>query len=512
MTCHREDTSDKLAGVIRDKASFPEVQRSDGTIERPAMSRYFITISKDPTQEALMDNKHIFRPRKTFTKQVLRSFLKNTISRERWDGAPWTVKEEFAKQYHISSTVPINLQHDNRVAEKRALAALKRGRYDGECLQFWAEQGGFPAGQQPQLSPLELLQFRQALSGLAPTFATKSGGKSQTTLSFTNHLHEYEILQYSTNDAPPPAPLTIVKYPIDDLELHPKKKVEHRPNLKFLSEDTPMQNPESIAGRQGIHMESVGPLVEVWNTLNVMGGVLALDSFTLDDFLDAMEFASEEVDCPLFVEMHCAVLALLVDSKGKSDISDDLPDVPDDQSDVDEESRQTSVVSSPTPEQAGRRVNGNVSVTGRTSLPNSNNTIPRKSNDVALHGHVSHRAAEMMADYDWTDRVKDRDFKQGGWEIIMVGLLYQMSFKDALKDKCLRILSELAPINEEATQETARLQYIKLDVNLRICSLQLVTMLAIGTGDVKRFLSKSSDQMTKARKVKIDLQRQRRPL
>lgn len=120
------DDGEKAVGVIRDKASFPKIVRPDGSIEREAMSRYLVRVPQLNPGEVLVDNKQIFRDRRAFSKQVLRSFLKNTLYRESWSGAPWIVKYEIAQIYHIDTAIPLRLQQESITAEKKAMAALKK--------------------------------------------------------------------------------------------------------------------------------------------------------------------------------------------------------------------------------------------------------------------------------------------------------------------------------------------------------------------------------------------------
>ncbi|KAK0946622.1 hypothetical protein LTS01_026040, partial [Friedmanniomyces endolithicus] len=62
-----------------------------------------------------------------------------------------------------------------------------------------------------------------------------------------------------------------------------------RPQLTFFTEE---QKDYVMSGRlvdfDDIAMDSVGMLLEIWNTLNVQCEVYVLDSFTFDDFVDAL--------------------------------------------------------------------------------------------------------------------------------------------------------------------------------------------------------------------------------
>jgi hypothetical protein len=116
----------------------------------------------------------------------------------------------------------------------------------------------------------------------------------------------------------------------------------------------------------------------------------------------------------------------------------------------------------------------------------------------------------MQFEMGWIDRLRKRDFKNGGWEVIMVGLLYQLSKNPRQLAACEPLLKELAPLTMEPTKETARVCYAKLDVNLRIEALQIVCMLTASTKAIRGYMEDCSDQMTLLRKEKIQWQRDRK--
>ena len=63
----------------------------------------------------MVDDIHIRRDKKMFTKQNLRSFLKNSLQREAWIGAPWLVKEHLAIQYRLPMEIPSHLLQDAKL-------------------------------------------------------------------------------------------------------------------------------------------------------------------------------------------------------------------------------------------------------------------------------------------------------------------------------------------------------------------------------------------------------------
>jgi hypothetical protein len=46
---------------------------------------------------------------------LIRAFIKNSCSREAWTGAPWLVKERYAKKFRIDMTIPDHLRQKEKV-------------------------------------------------------------------------------------------------------------------------------------------------------------------------------------------------------------------------------------------------------------------------------------------------------------------------------------------------------------------------------------------------------------
>nr|POE59377.1 imitation switch two complex protein 1 [Quercus suber] len=416
------DDGEQYNGMIREKAQFPMIRGPNGEVQRKAFSRYFVPLKEMGDREALLDDSHIRRDRKIFTKQNLRSFLKHSLQRESWNGAPWLAKEPLAIQYHLSMEIPAHLMQDAKLLQQKELQ-------------------------------------RQALA------------------------HQ---------QLPP------IKYPIEDLDISPKRNGVTRPTPQFWTEE--MYNYVANNRRTSFddtEMSSMGLLLEVWNTLNVQCEVYVLDSFTFDDFVDAMQYQAESPTCELLNEVHCAVLKQLVDGDGKLMIkmAELVKDTGSDDSDEDDSQPSTPHADAPAHSTRSRLSHVDLNV----DHPRSPTTFEK-----------AHRASEMLSSRDWKTRLAERDFERGGWQIILVGLLYQLSANASLKSRCDRILAELAPIDLPPTQETARLQYKYLDINLRINALQVITMLSIGTKAVRDFLEQCSEDMTDVRKRKMECQRERK--
>ncbi|KAJ5488665.1 hypothetical protein N7539_003555, partial [Penicillium diatomitis] len=512
-----EDNS-RIHGTIRDKANFPEQLYADGTIKTSAYARYLVKISDRPNEEALLDQDHITRDRKSFTKLMLRGFIKNNVTRESWTGAPWLVKPSVAEEYKISTEVPKHLQYGTKVAEKKA---MKKADQDG----FF---GFFSSQQLPELKPAvkgakskltahdhaktrdaQYLEYQRSLNG-NPTFLPPGNPLRPTKppLVGDKKTPQPSVVPKSEPRLPSPPP---IKYPIEDLEITPNKDKNHRPTLKFLMVgDTDDDGSEGLLP-DDVEPESVGLLLETWNTLNVYCEVYQLDSFTFDDFVQAMRFSSEVTDCELFVEIHCALLKTLVDSEfngGATRIS--LPEIQSESSDDSEDSDAGEAEESDEEEEEEEEPAPARRMTTRSSLAKKEAQDLQAQLEDSEQEERIHRADEMFDDYSWIDRLRRRDFRNGGWEMVMVGLLNQLSVRPRLQQTCHEVLKHLAPIDEPPTQQTARDQYRTLDINLRVKALEIICMLSLETRAIRNYMEECNVQMTDSRKVKIEHQKSRK--
>jgi hypothetical protein len=508
------DDGEQIDGVIREKAKFPMIRGPDGAVQRPAFSRYFVRLSEDFDREALVDDKHLRRDRKIFTKQNLRSFLKNSLQREAWIGAPWLVKEHLAIEYRLPMEIPSHLLQDAKLLRDKVhhnqptilsspIAGMPNVADDPQQML----QMKPPKGRRSNKSE-ELLRQQQEMMRMQQQVSQDDTSlwALLTPLQHPGAPHHHMPMQQNMPHLPmavpppKPPPPPPIKYPIEDLDLPPKHDGRRRPELKFFTDE---QRQYVLSNRrtdfEGITMESMGLLLEVWNTLNVQCEVYFLDSFTFDDFVDAMQYREIEPPCQLLDEVHCAVLSMLVDKSGKLQVVkgmlDAVAEVEDGSSDAPDESE----VTTPQPD-----------VPARSTRSRLSHVDPAVENGRVPTTDKPNRAAEMLGEQGWKTRLAARDFEDGGWQVILVGLLHQLSANPAFTVRCNKILAELAPIDYEPTQKTAEVQYAGLDVNLRILALQLITMLSIGTKAVKNFLETCSEDMTDVRKRKIEHQREKK--
>lgn len=514
---------ERLHGVIRDKALFGGKTLADGTIA-PPFSRYFVSLDERPGEEAVVDESHISRDRRVFTKSVIRSFIKNTTSREAWTGAPWLVKPDVAERYQIDTVVPEHLRHDTKLAERKKLQLLKR----------LSDQSAItpPTDALSPTGPVRLPDLKPApKSHKSKAIQEKQNGNKSKLLSVHEpgsfvhlplpgnplgfnalSLRNQEVLPIHSHapqvQAPPPPPPP-PKGPIDDLDVPPQGRV--RPKLKYFCHNPPGNVEPELKHPFGekILMRFVGPLLETWDTLNVYVEILGLDSFTFDDFVEALHVASEEVPVELFTEIHCAVLKILVSSEQEgSKLQIELPELEADEEEEDEDEESAEPTPEPEPKRTGRATRSSMAKLEAERLAAELAEAEREAQDA--ENAPKHRAEELLADYDWIEQLAKRQFQEGGWQMIMVGLLHQLSKNERQHDKCEELLQQLVPADLEPTRETVRERYSALDVNYRIEALQIICQLCSATKAFRNYMDDCSTQMTKYRKEKIEWQRKRK--
>jgi len=127
----------RCACVIREKTKFSAVYLRDGT-HRPAITRYRVEITANKRHgldfEQYLDGEKLQRDRNHFNKALIRAFIKNSCTREAWNGAPWLVKERYARRYRIDMTVPEHLKPKQK--EKVKVIEKEDKRFKKKVFSF----------------------------------------------------------------------------------------------------------------------------------------------------------------------------------------------------------------------------------------------------------------------------------------------------------------------------------------------------------------------------------------
>ena len=108
----------RCACLIREKTKFNALTLRDGSF-RPALARYRVEITANKKHgldyEQSVESEALTRDRNSFNKALIRAFIKNSCSREAWTGAPWLVKERYARMFRIDMTIPDHLKQKDKI-------------------------------------------------------------------------------------------------------------------------------------------------------------------------------------------------------------------------------------------------------------------------------------------------------------------------------------------------------------------------------------------------------------
>lgn len=559
VVCTGQD-GERIEGIIREKVTFPERRRPDGSMVYPGFSKYTVQVKGEglhgQQQEDFFETKDVTRDRRNFSKHLIRSFLKNALTKEAWHGAPWVVKESLALECDLPLQIPPHLQQSARIAEKKAAkkAHMEQQRQAEQSMFTITDFRQHPQGRkgppvsglsgppimhQPwQSKPLggkQKTKFIQHNFDLMPQPGHHNIDWRHFPVQYPPHKGNGEVQgfviypqdgpygqqggafqQVTTlpthrkDKAMSPPEIPQIKYPIEDIDVPPKETDTHRPTFKSFT-DTAVAGfdvENDFAGGK-YDEKSVGSLLEVWNTLNVHNEVFVLDSFTFDDLAEALRFTSTDVECELLTEVHCAVLKQLVNDKG--DLMIDLPRIESTSGDeeMEEESSEKQdddddEEPSPEPEPLRRTTRGSLAKAEALAMASARDATPENI--------TTHRAAELQSQNPWRERCKERAFRDSHWQPILACLIYQVSLNDWMKERCEKILAQLLPPDMEPSDDTVIEQYSRLNVNLRLDALEIITMLSIRTKALREHLERMSQEMTDLRKKKIEQQRLKKDL
>jgi len=105
---------DVVDGKIREKM----------ILSQNLVSTYLIAVGS--SYDVQSDGANFKRDRKNFNKQLLRSFLRNSLTKEAWHGSPWCVKEALARKHALPLDIPTDLQQSTILEKKKAQAQQKK--------------------------------------------------------------------------------------------------------------------------------------------------------------------------------------------------------------------------------------------------------------------------------------------------------------------------------------------------------------------------------------------------
>jgi len=328
----QSESGTRQRGTIKEKIQYSNP--SDGLL-----TKYLVVRANDQKQ-AIVINEKISRDRNHFTKWLIKAFIKLTMTRSHKVGAPWVVKNKFAKNYRINQKYPDDLVHFQSSTPSGDIM------YEGDELPTAVVDAPIGHGKlikKPAASSKNSKK-KAALNSILDEPPPVTAQEDDIKRRLPPH-HMPDILSEADEEArkssPQPTYPTSKKLTVSDLNLKfnlqyskPVPEVLNVPenarswngNLiqKHKEEQKAVKklDPESELEikRLGIRsVKSIQDALESWVFLNVYHNVLKLDTFTFDDFIYAMGWNYDQFEkigrCELLDEIWCAVLGAIVSNE-----------------------------------------------------------------------------------------------------------------------------------------------------------------------------------------------------
>ncbi|GAA5988815.1 hypothetical protein JCM10908_006182 [Rhodotorula pacifica] len=225
--------------------------------------------------------RQLSRDRLTFSKSIMKRYLRECLIRDAAVGSPWTVKPSIARMFGIPERQSDTIEERNREAKEAKLAKRRKTNPEGGEAT--------PPSQGPA-------KRRKTGDGVKATRTSTPAGESDA----------------PPREKKPPEPRAkAIKYPIEDLELDPMSIHDGR-ILRRVNTDLPPLPPKPQPKRTlPVPREQFDCFVETWNALNIFSKPLNLSTFSMDDYAGALAHDTLSPRCILLVEIHASLTNVL---------------------------------------------------------------------------------------------------------------------------------------------------------------------------------------------------------
>ncbi|KAI0732314.1 chromatin remodeling complex protein [Fomitopsis betulina] len=223
------------------------------------------------------------RDRLTFSKSILRRFIRDCVDRAPAVASPWTVKPAIAVRYGVNTVMPEET--------RKGVDAIKKGETD-KRKKVWEEKEGPATKRQKKMTA--------AQEEKAKVVAAAVEKRDQEVRDKVEKAHQEK--EEKDRLATEKAKKKPIRYPTEDLDVVLGDR-EKRVGMKL---KRPV--PSRIAMPFGDDSATNELFLMSWNFLVVYGHALHLSSFTMDEFEAALRHTAVEPTCSLLAEVHATLI------------------------------------------------------------------------------------------------------------------------------------------------------------------------------------------------------------
>lgn len=306
---------------------------------------------------------------------------------------------------------------------------------------------------------------------------------------------------------------------VDDLLLPSNKEID-RPKWKKLNGFEYLDFTDSNL--------SLSNVLEVWIFLNMFHEALIIDTFTFDDFIDSLQWKDIDEPCPLLLEIICCLLNAFVDQSGELQIT--LP--VNIKSELEEkererrekikrhEKKQEKDKKKNNKEQGGDENIGDDSIINIESDSSSNEDEDEEVEDEDEdedsgseyeEEDINHNAYSILnyKKISWNDRLKNKDFKNGHWILVLIGIFSISEYIPEFKEDIKKILEKLAPVDETPSLDLLMKNfYLNIKAVDRVSILSILMELLLNGTVIRSHMDYVVEKSASLRRERFELQKE----
>ncbi|KAJ7102222.1 chromatin remodeling complex protein [Mycena belliarum] len=216
------------------------------------------------------------RDRLSFSKSILRRFIRDCVDREAAVASPWTVKPAIAKRYGVDSDMPEET--------RKGVETFKKGEID-KRKKVWEDKEAPPTKRQKKMTAAQ-----EERAEKRERDATEKAERQKIQKEESDRV---------AGEKKKKKPL---RYPAEDLDVHLTEK-EIKAGVKI---KRPV--PSRVALPFNDTPGAFEAFLMIWNFLVVYGQALHLSTFTLDEFEHAIQHSVAEPPCSILAEVHSTLI------------------------------------------------------------------------------------------------------------------------------------------------------------------------------------------------------------
>ncbi|GLB36320.1 putative williams-Beuren syndrome DDT (WSD), D-TOX E motif containing protein [Lyophyllum shimeji] len=215
------------------------------------------------------------RDRLSFSKSILRRFIRDCVDRDAAVASPWIVKPAIAKRYGLESIMPEET--------RKGVENIKKGEID-KRKKVWEDKDGPPTKKQKKMTAAQEERAEKREREAREKLEKQKQAKE-----------EAERIAAEKKKKKP------IRYPTEDLDV--------RLTERDKKAGARVQRP--LASRDMAFNDTPGTFEAFlmgWNFLVVYGQPLHLSGFTLDEFEHAIRHSVADPPCALLAEIHSTLI------------------------------------------------------------------------------------------------------------------------------------------------------------------------------------------------------------